>query len=137
MKIVSACLAGINCRYDGKSGGNKNIIEMVKKGEAIPVCPEQLGGLSTPKEKHEIKQGRVISETGVDRTEEFSRGAQEALKIAKSTGCKKAILKAMSPSCGCGRIYDGNFSGNLVEGDGFFARLLKQNKISVKTEEEL
>ncbi len=137
MKIVSACLAGINCRYDCKSCENKKVVELVKQGEAIPVCPEQLGGLSTPREKHEIRNSRVISESGKDRTEEFLRGAQEALKIAKLAGCKEAILKSKSPSCGCGKIYDCNFSGNLVEGDGFFTKLLKQNKINIKNEEEI
>jgi len=137
MKIVSACLAGINCRYDGKSCENKKVVELVRQGEAIPVCPEQLGGLSTPREKHEIKNGKVISESGKDRTEEFSRGAQEALKTAKLACCKEAILKSKSPSCGNGKIYDGTFSGKLIDGDGIFTKLLKQNKISIKNEEEV
>lgn len=137
MKIVSACLAGINCRYDRKSCENKKVVELVIKGKAIPVCPEQLGGLPTPREKHEINGKNVISESGKDRTKEFQKGAEEALKIAKLVDCEEAILKSKSPSCGCGRIYDGTFLGKLVEGDGIFARILKQNGIIVKTEEEL
>ncbi len=137
MKVVSACLAGIKCRYDGKSCENKKVVELVKKGEAIPVCPEQLGGLTTPREKHEIKDGKVISESGKDRTEEFSRGAREALRIALMGGCDEAVLKSKSPSRGCGKIYDGSFSGKLVDGDGLFTKLLKQNQINIKTEEEI
>lgn len=137
MKIVSACLAGINCRYDGKSCENKKVVELVIKGEAIPVCPEQLGGLPTPREKHEINGKNVISESGKDRTREFLSGAQEALKIAKLAGCSQAILKSKSPSCGDGKIYDGTFSGKLVDGEGIFTKLLKQNKIDIKTEEEI
>lgn len=137
MKIVSACLAGINCRYDGGSKANQKVIELVKKGEAIPVCPEQLAGLTTPRTPTEEKDGKIITKDGKDLTKEFQEGAQKALKIAKSSNCKEAILKSKSPTCGCGKIYDGSFSGKLVEGDGVFTKLLKENNISVVTEEDL
>ena len=137
MKIVSACLAGIKCRYDGKSCDCEKVIELVKQGKAIPVCPEQLAGLTTPRETHEIKKGKVFSKTGKDKTEEFLKGAQEALKITILGGCKEAILKSKSPSCGCGKVYDGTFSRKLVKGDGIFTKLLKQNNIKVITEEEI
>ena len=137
MKVVSACLAGVNCRFDSKSCENKKVIEMMKKQDCILVCPEQLGGLSTPREKHEIKNNKIISEYGLDRTKEFKRGAQEALKITLLAGCKEAILKSKSPSCGRDFVYDGSFSGNLIKGNGFFVKLLKNNKIKITTEEEI
>ena len=137
MKIVSACLAGINCTYRGDSNSNKKIIEMVEKGEAIPVCPEQLGGLPTPRIASEGKENKVFNKEGKDVTLEFNNGAKEALKIAKMINCKEAILKARSPSCGCGEIYDGTFSKKLIKGDGVFTKLLKENKIIVRTEEEI
>lgn len=137
IKIVSACLAGIRCRYDGRACSNKKVVELVKQGEAIPVCPEQLGGLPTPRQSCEIKNRKVISKKGEDLTKKFLRGAEEALKIAKLVNCKTAILKSKSPSCGCGKIYDGSFVGKLVKGDGIFTRLLKQNDIKVISEEEL
>lgn len=93
MKIISACLAGINCRYDGSSKPNQKVIELVKKGKAIPVCPEQLAGLATPRTSAEEKDGRIITKNGKDLTKEFQKGAEEALKIAKLSNCKEAILK--------------------------------------------
>lgn len=137
MKIVSACLLGINCRYDGKNESNQKVLELFKKEVLIPVCPEQLGGLPTPRESHEINKNRVISVSRVDRTAEFLKGAEEALKLAKLVNCKEAILKSKSPTCGCGLIYDGSFKGNLIKGDGVFTKLLKQNRIKVKTEEDI
>ncbi len=136
MIITSACLAGINCRYDGKACPNKKLIELVKSGKAIAVCPEQLAGLPTPRAPAEIKNGKVFSKDGADASAAFERGAMAALKIAKSAGGTEAILKARSPSCGVGKIFDGSFSGKLVEGNGVFARLLKQNGINCITEEE-
>lgn len=137
MEVVSACLAGINCRYDGKSKPCKKVIELVRKGKAIPVCPEQLGGLTTPRVPTEQKGNKVITKKGKDFTKEFNKGARESLKIAKLYKCKEAILKSKSPSCGCGEIYDGTFTGKLIKGDGVFTRLLKKNKIKVITEENL
>lgn len=137
MIIVSACLAGINCALDGKSRPCEKVIELVRVGKAIPLCPEQLGGLTTPRPAAEKKGDRVYRKDGRDVTENFQRGAEEILRIAKLVGCKKAILKARSPSCGSGKIHDGTFSGNLIEGDGICAKLLKDNNITVYTDEEI
>jgi uncharacterized protein YbbK (DUF523 family) len=147
MIIVSACLAGINCRYDGKNSLDEGIMKLVAEGKAIPVCPEQLGGCPTPRMKAEIVGGtgkdvlerkcRIINENGDDVTEQFIKGAEEVLKIAGMTGANMAVLKAKSPSCGVGEIYNGTFSGKLVEGNGVTAELLKENGIEVKSERTL
>ncbi|MCX6817788.1 MAG: DUF523 domain-containing protein [Candidatus Aenigmarchaeota archaeon] len=137
MKLVSACLAGVKCRYDGNSKSSKKVMEMVRKGKAIPVCPEQLGGLTTPRLATELINGRAFACDGRDVKKALAKGAAEMLKIAKLAGCKEAILKAKSPSCGSGEIYDGSFSGKLVKGDGITAALLKKNGIKVKTEDEI
>ncbi|MBA7654382.1 hypothetical protein ES703_62260 [subsurface metagenome] len=137
MKLCSACLLGIKCRYDGKSKLNKKAIKLSKKEILIPVCPEQMGGLSTPREIAEKKKGKVITKSGKDVTLNFKKGAREVFKIAKLLGIKKAILKQRSSSCGCGKIYDGTFSGKFIKGDGVTAALLKRNKIKVITEEDL
>lgn len=137
MKLCSACLLGIRCRYDGKSKPDKRIIGLSRKEALIPVCPEQLGGLSTPRENSEIKGKRVITASGKDKTENMKKGAEETLKIAKLFNIKQAILKQKSPSCGCGKIYDGTFSGKIIKGDGVTAALLKKNKIKVISEEDI
>lgn len=135
MKIVSACLAGIECAYDGKSRLNKKVVELIKKGGAIPVCPEQLGGLPTPRIPSERKGTRVINKNGQNITDNFIKGAQEALKITKMTGCDCAILKSRSPSCGYGIIYDGTFSKRLIKGNGVFTDMLLKKGIDVVTDE--
>lgn len=132
MIIVSACLAGVNCSYDGRGRQCDEIVEMVRQGKAIPVCPEQLGGLPTPRPCCELREGRVVTTQGVDVTEGFLRGAEEGLKIALMCGADQAVLKAGSPSCGCGEIYDGTFSGAKIAGDGLFAAILKENGIEVE-----
>ena len=144
MIIVSACLAGVNCKYDGGNNACQNVMKLVSEGAAIPVCPEQLGGCCTPRPPAEIIGGRgadvldgkcrVMRKNGEDVTDEFIKGAQEVLKIARLVGAKKAILKAKSPSCGCGAIYDGTFTGRLAEGSGVTAELLTRNGIEVVTE---
>ena len=136
MIIVSACLAGIECRYNGQAFSIPRIIEIVKKGYAIPLCPEILANLSTPRLSSELRDGRVFSSEGQDVTMEYVSGSKIALDIAKLVGCKKAILKSKSPTCGCGRIYDGTFSGKLIEGDGIFCKMLKEENIEVYTEEQ-
>lgn len=144
--LCSACLLGVKCRYDGQGKPNEKVIGLLSKEILIPVCPEQLGGLSTPRTPAEITgQGglvldgktKVMTKTGGDVTENFVRGAEEALRIAKVFGARKAILKQKSPSCGCGKIYDGTFSDKLVAGDGVAAALLKRNGIKVISEENL
>lgn len=137
MILVSACLAGVNCRWDGKCNKNKKVLKLVMEKQAILVCPEQLGGLPTPRRPAECKGKKVFDIDGNDLTVCFRRGAKEALGIAKMYGCRKAILKSNSPSCGCGKIYDGSFKKVLVCGDGVFSRLLKENKIKVITEKEI
>lgn len=137
IKLCSACLLGIKCRYDANDKQNNKVLELAKKEILIPVCAEQLGGLPTPRESTEIKDNRVFTKSGKDLTESFQKGAQEVLKIAKLLDIKEAIFKAKSPSCGCGQIYDGTFSGKLTQGDGITTRLLKKNGIKIITEEEL
>ena len=137
MRIVSACLLGIKCRYDGKSKSDEKVIRLSKKEILIPVCPEQLGGLSTPREPSEKRGNKVITKSGKDVTENFVKGAEEVLKLAKLLNTKEAILKQRSPSCGCGQIYDGTFSHKFIKGDGVTTALLKRNGIKVISEEDL
>ena len=131
MKLCSACLLGIKCRYDGKSNLNEKVITLSKKETLLPVCPEILGGLPTPREQAEIKGSKVITKTGKDVTTYFKKGSEQVLKLAKSLEIKEAILSQRSPSCGCGEICDGTFSNKLIEGDGVTTSLLKRNKIKV------
>ena len=133
--VVSACLSGIPCRYDGRSNLRPEIAELVRRGEAVPVCPEVLGGLPTPRTPSERKGDRVVAATGEGVTQALCSGAEAALYIAEEYGCCAAVLKARSPSCGCGRIYDGTFSRTLVDGDGLFAALLRKKGFQLFTEE--
>ncbi len=137
MILVSACLAGIGCQYDGKDNTNKKVVELVKLGQAIPVCPEQLGGLPTPRTPSERRGDRIITQEGEDVTNQFKRGAREALQLAQLVNSKKAILKSNSPSCGCGQIYDGTFSGKYIKGDGIFTEILKENHVEVLSDLEI
>jgi uncharacterized protein YbbK (DUF523 family) len=137
MIVVSACLAGIKCNWEGKAKPCQKVIELVKQGKAITVCPETLGGLKFPRLPSEQKDGKVINKEGKDITQEFNKGAELALDITLKNKCNKAILKSKSPSCGCNLIYDGTFTGNLIKGDGIFTKLLKKNGIEVITEKEL
>lgn len=137
MKLCSACLLGVKCRYDGKSKLNKKVIKLARKESLIPVCPEQLGGLPTPREPAEQKGKKVLTRSGRDITHYFTKGAQKVLAIAKLLNIKKAILKQKSPSCGCGKIYDGTFSGRVIKGDGVTTALLKKNGIKVLSEDNL
>ncbi len=146
MILVSACLAGVNCKYNGGNNNSEKIAAMVAAGEALPVCPEQLGGCATPRPAGEISGGTgadvldgkcsAVRKNGEDVTAYLVKGAEETLKIAKLSGATKAVLKARSPSCGCGAVYDGTFSGKLVKGNGVTAELLVRNGIEVVTEEE-
>ena len=135
--LVSGCLLGVCCRYDGASKPHPGVLELAKQHELIPVCPEQLGGLATPRPPAERQGGRIIARTGADVTEQYCRGAEEALKLYRLLGCDAAVLKERSPSCGSGEIYDGAFSGTLTAGDGVTAELLKTNGISVYGESQI
>ena len=138
MKIVSGCLVGIDCRFDGKNRISTDLIEDFKKGELIPLCPEQLGGLPTPRPPSRIVNGngydvldgrtRVVNQKRDDVTEKIIKGATEVLKITKILDVEEAVLESKSPSCGCGRIYD-EISGELVESCGVLTALLKRNGV--------
>jgi uncharacterized protein YbbK (DUF523 family) len=145
MILVSTCLLGVNCRYDGGSKQIERLLELAAMGELIPVCPEQLGGCPTPRPPCEICGGsgkdvlegnaRIQSTMGTDISDKFIRGAQETLELAKAFGIQKAVLKARSPSCGFGQIYDGTFSSTLIDGNGVTAELLNRNGIEILSEE--
>lgn len=141
MILVSACLVGINCKYSGGNNYNQKIFDLVKEGKAIPICPEQLGGLNTPRKPVELKviNGKryAIDNEGNDLTENFERGALEVLNLAKNLNINKAILQPRSPSCGVNKIYSGNFDNKLVDGNGILAELLKQNGIDALTPNEI
>lgn len=180
MILVSSCLLGVNCRYDGKNNFNSELAGRIAQGHLLPICPEQLGGLPTPRIPAEIIGGtardlldaypfileddvdniksnieeslnpedlaadsqdsisvRVVNEAGKDITANFLKGAREVSRLAKRAGARAAILKARSPSCGCGQIYNGTFSNCKVSGDGITAALLKKQGIKVYTEEQI
>lgn len=135
MKIlVSSCLLGCNCKYNGKNNYNKEVVQFLKNYEAVCVCPEQLGGLSTPRLPSEIHNHRVIQENGQDVTDYFKLGATLALYIAQKNHCQVAICKTRSPSCGFGEIYDGTFTSKVIDGNGITADLLFKNGIEVFNE---
>ena len=137
--LVSACLLGGNCRYNGIPKEDAAVKELLSRKDIalIPVCPEQLGGLPTPRTPSERKGDGVFSSEGEERTEAFNRGALEALRLAKLYGCEAAILKERSPSCGNKEVYDGSFTGSLVPGKGVTAELLRKNGVKVFGESEL
>lgn len=132
--LVSACLLGMQCRYDGTGVRMKGLVEAFPKDNLIPVCPEVLGGLPIPRTPAERIGDTIITKTGEDVTKEYMQGAMEVLKLAKDQKCNLAILKERSPSCGCGKIYDGTFTGKLIDGNGVTAELLLKNGIIVKGE---
>lgn len=129
--LVSACLLGMSCRYDGGGKYLPEMEELMRIAELVPVCPEIYGGLPTPRTPSERVGARVLMKTGEDVTEAYRRGAQQALTLAKRFGADFALLKERSPSCGSGEIYDGSFTGAKTSGDGVTAELLKQNGITV------
>ena len=135
MILVSACLLGCACRYDGQSKPYPLAQELAKRGLAVPVCPEQLGGLPTPRNPSERRGERVVMSDGRDVTAEYRRGAEEALRLARLYGCTAAVLKEKSPSCGSSLIYDGSFTGTLRPGVGVTAALLLRNGITVRNEQ--
>lgn len=135
--LISACLLGLRCRYDGESKPIMQMVALMEQYHLVPICPEQLGGLPTPRDPAERQGSAVRTRAGVDVSEQYSRGAQQALHLARLYGCKAAILKERSPSCGSGEIYDGSFTGRLTDGDGVTAALLKENGIAVYGESEI
>jgi uncharacterized protein YbbK (DUF523 family) len=148
MRLISACLVGINCAWDGRNTYRSDRAdELLRYDGPMPVCPEQLGGLRTPRARQEIHGGtgedvldgkcKVLNTDGEDVTHEFIRGARETLRIARLLHIEEFIGKSRSPSCGCGQIYDGTFSRQLIDGDGVTTALLKRNGVRVITEEDL
>lgn len=135
--LISGCLLGLKCRYDGKEKKLHNIEKLINKYNLIPICPEQLGGLTTPRTPAEILNNKVITQDNKDVTDNYKLGAEEALKLAKLFNCKKAILKENSPSCGCGKIYDGSFSHNLIIGNGVTSELFLKNGIEIIGESQI
>ena len=134
--LVSACLLGGPCRYDGTGKADERLLTLAKTHTLIPVCPEQLGGLCTPRPPAERSGARVLTQSGEDVTDAFRRGAEQTLFLARLLGCKTAILKANSPSCGSGSIYDGSFQKRLIPGEGMTTALLRQNGIAVLSEQD-
>lgn len=145
--LVSACLAGRACAYDGSHRADPEILRLVEEGRAVLACPEDEGGLGTPRPAAEIDGGagddvldggaRVRTDAGVDVTDAYLHGARIAVERAREQGCATAVLKARSPACGCGEVYDGTFSGTLRTGDGVTAAALRRAGIDVITDEEL
>ena len=147
MRLISACLLGIGCTWSGNSNRNDRAIELSRVETLVPVCPEQLGGLPTPRVAQEIQGGtgedvldnkcRVFNRNGEDVTSAFVRGAEETLRLARQLDINEFIARPRSPSCGCGQIYDGTFHGTLIDGDGVTTALLRRNKIRIISEEDL
>jgi uncharacterized protein YbbK (DUF523 family) len=135
--LISACLLGVGCRYDGDSRPHPLAEELARCHTLIPVCPEQLGGLPTPRPASERQGERVVAKNGTDVTVQYRRGAEEAVRLCQIFGCQAAVLKERSPSCGSGQIYDGTFSGTLTSGDGVAAACLKEAGIPVYGETQI
>ena len=135
--LISACLLGIPCRYDNRSVGCDFVTALSEKYNLIPICPEIYGGLPTPRTPSEIVGDKVVMKNGLDVTENYRRGAEASLRIARLNGCTKALLKERSPSCGKDKVYDGSFSGKLVDGRGVTAELLISSGIEVFGESEV
>ena len=135
--LVSACLMGVGCRYDGKSNQLPQLEQLMKQHTCIPVCPEIFGGLPTPRVPAERQGSKIMTQDGQDVTQQFVRGTAEVLRLADLYHCKAALLKERSPSCGCGQIYDGTFTKTLTEGDGLTAEMLKRKGIAVYGESQI
>ena len=135
--LVSMCLLGIECRYDGRGNGCGRLRELMALAALVPACPEQLGGLPTPRTPSERVGDHVLTRDGADVTEAFRRGADQACRLAERFGARYALLKSRSPSCGAGTIYDGSFSGALTAGDGVTAAALRDRGVRLFTEEQI
>lgn len=146
MYIISSCLCGVNCKYSGGNNLNNKCLDLLKEGKAVLVCPEQLGGLPTPRTPSEIQgtsegilngKNKIITKEKIDVTKEFLKGAYETLHIAKLSNINKAILKDGSPSCGVNYVYDGNFNGTKIKGKGLTATILAKYGIDVISDIDL
>ena len=135
--LVSACLLGENCKYSGGNNYEPLTEALGERFELVPVCPERLGGLTSPREPAERVGERVLSRTGEDWTAAFYLGAERTLEIARREGISQAVLKERSPSCGCGAVYDGTFTGTVVPGDGVAAELLKRHGVHIRGESQI
>ena len=137
--LISACFLGLDCKYSGGNNalGDKIIAKLMEKYRLVPVCPESYGGLPSPRLPSERVGERVLAKDGADVTEQYKKGAAAALRLAKLFGCKIALMKERSPSCGHDSIYDGSFTGRVVPGDGVAAELLKQNGVTVCGESDV
>lgn len=145
--VVSACLAGVECTYKGEAKAREWAVRLAAEGRAVLVCPEVAGGLPIPRPEAEIRGGdgagvvdgraRVVSAEGADVTAQYVRGAAKAVESARRAGATLAILKARSPSCGCGEIHDGSFSDTLRPGDGVTAAALRRAGVAVASDEDV
>jgi uncharacterized protein YbbK (DUF523 family) len=136
--LVSACLLGVACNHRGQASPSKAVEDLGTRARLVPVCPEASGGLPTPRPAAELQpDGRVMSATGIDVTDQYRRGAAHAVEVAKATGVSSAVLKARSPSCGCYQVYDGTFSRALRAGEGVTAAALRASGIDVRSDEDL
>lgn len=134
--LASACLCGLNCRYDGRTKPKEAIVKLFNEGKVLPLCPESLGGLQAPRPPCEWQKERAMDKNGSDLTENFERGSEIALQKAVASGCRKAILKKRSPSCGVGQIYDGTFTKTLRAGNGLWAEKLLKAGFVIFTEDD-
>lgn len=138
MKIaISACLLGIPCRYDHKGCYDQNVAKLQEEHELVPVCPEMLAKLGTPRDPCELVGGRVITKQGKDITDQLHQGLDEAMKIIDDQNCQCAVLQQRSPTCGCGLIYDGTFSSKLIPGNGLLTQRLLERNIPVFSNDEI
>jgi uncharacterized protein YbbK (DUF523 family) len=135
--LVSACLLGIYCRYDGRCETDERVMALSEDHVLIPVCPEQLGGLPTPRSAVELLDGRAVTRDGADLTEAFERGVLQVERVARLTGARAAVLQPRSPSCGRDIIYDGTFSGRRIEGDGALTQCLRAQGFLLLVPDEL
>ncbi len=135
--LISSCLLGVSCRYDGRSVPNDSAKALKEKFALVPFCPEIYGGLSTPRTPSERQGDSVIAKDGRDVTENYNKGALEGLNLCREMGIEIALLKEKSPACGSRQIYDGTFTGTLVDGEGVLAELLRKNGIKVYGESQI
>ena len=135
--LISACLLGVDCKYDGGNNRHPLVERLGEKYDLVPVCPETWGGLAAPRPPAERVGDRILDREGRDLTDAFQRGARRALETARKSGCRRAVLKERSPSCGAGRIYDGTFTGATVPGDGVAAALLRAEGLLLCGESEI